>query len=161
MTKTNSSKPSQKQKSNVKDILKPVSSTLFDVEFTSSQITEEEKEILKNCVRLVGVNNKNSFKIIFSVFYSETLKKIVPIDIILKMMSGECKKFDVIVTILNVDRKSIGTLVYKECNMEADFNDFLFFSNSGLNQFGIDFGINKEITVNIFPETLLYNNQTI
>jgi hypothetical protein len=139
--------------------LKPVSSTLFDVEFTSSKISEEEKDVLKKCAEMVGVN-KNGYKIVFSVLYDEAEKKIIPIDIILKLKTI-ASKFDVIITILDAERKSIGTLVYKECNMEADFSDFLYFSNFCPNSFGIDFGINKKITVNIFPETVLYNNQTI
>lgn len=148
-----------KQKLNVKNILKPVSSTSFDVEFFSTELSTKELEIINKCVRTVSID-KRGYKVVFSVFYDPSLKAIIPIDQILKLKDAK-GKFDIVISILEETGKTIGTLVYKACNMDADFSSFLFFSYNSLNSFGVDFGIDKEITINIFPEAVLYNNQAI
>ena len=129
--------------------LTPVSSTLFNIDFITEELTTEEKETLKKCV--ISTSEK---KIVFSVLHND--EKIIPIDEILKLKSIK-GKFDVEITMLNKENKKIGDLVYKACNMEADLTDLLFFSYTGKNPFGIDLGINKEVFIVLWPEHVLYN----
>ncbi len=133
--------------------MEPIYSTSFDIEFTSVDISEEDRKILSECV--VAVSNK---KVIFGVFTDES-DKIIPIDSVLKLKSG--KKSDVLISILDKNGKIVGNLIYKECNMEVDFDDFLSFSHGSKNPFGMDFPIKKELTLNLFPSAILYNNQEI
>ena len=133
--------------------LNPIFSTSFDVEFTSVHLSDDEKDILKTCVKSVSEK-----KVRLGVFYDDS-KKIIPLDALIKLKSGP--KSDVIIYILDSDGKSIGTLIYKECNVEVDFKEFLSFGKVDKTPFGINFENPKEITINLFPSAILYNNQEI
>lgn len=158
--------------------LEPIYSTYFDVEFTSVDLTEDERQTLHDCVK--SVIGKD---ITFGLYYEEKTKKIVPIDALSKLKASE-KKSDVIISILNNDSKMIiestdkdgvitlntvaekgkilGTLIYKECNMSVDFSGLLAFRKMPKNDLGLLFaGDEKEVTLSLHSSTILYNNQEI
>jgi len=138
--------------------LEPIYSTYFDVEFTSVDLTDEDKQILHDCVKSVS-----SREITFGLYYQNDTRKIVPVDSLLKLKNSQ-KKSDVIISILDNDYgkkgKIIGTLIYKECNMSVDFDDLLFFTHLEENNF-LQAARTKEITLNLHSSTILYNNQEI
>jgi len=115
-------------------------------------LSSEEKETLKTCCKIVSNN-----RIVFSVVHDSI--RIFPVDELMKPKSIK-GKFDVNISFLTSEKIKIGTLVYKACNMDVDFNDFMCFHKM-TNDFGIDFGKEKEITVGLCPESILYNNKAI
>lgn len=134
--------------------LEPIYSTLFNVEFTSVDLTEEDKEILNSCVASTADR-----KVTFKLYYDEATQKIIPIESILKLRDG--KRSDVIISMLNKEGKIIGNLIYRECNVDVDFSTLFSFSYLGENPFGIDFSTGKELSIGLFPTAILYNNQEI
>ena len=130
--------------------LEPIYSTSFDVEITSIELNEEEKDLLSRCVI------STSFKsITFCMFQIE--KEIVPIEALLKL-SNAAKRFDVIVSIFDKPGNTIGTIIYKECNLELDLSELFSFNVS---VFEMDFSNKKKITATLYPHNVLFNNKEI
>lgn len=134
--------------------MEPIYSTLFNVEFASIDLTEEDKEILTQCV-----SSTSEKRITFKLYYDDATKKIIPIESIMKLKNGV--RSDVIVSIVNKEGKIIGSIIYRECNVDVDFSTLLSFSYLGDNPFGVDFSQAKELSISLFPTAILYNNQEI
>ena len=126
----------------------PIYSTLFDVEITSLDISEEERKTLQDCIHSVSEK-----LITFRVMYDTNTKKIVPIEALLNLKSK--RKFDVVVSVLGKDGEILGSLIYKECNAEVDFANLFNFSHSDF-VFG-----EKEVTMKLYPDAILYNDKEI
>ena len=132
------------------NVLEPIYSTSFDVEFTSIELTEEEKDLLSRCVV------STSFKsITFGMF--QIGKEIVPIEALLKLHNAG-KRFDVIVSIFDKVGNVIGTIIYKECNLELDLSELFSFNVS---VFGMDFADKKKIATTLHPHTVIFNTKEI
>ena len=132
--------------------LHPILSTLFDVEFTSIDLSDEEKKILSDCV--VSMSEK---KIKFGLFYDENKKRIVPLEEIIKF-NNMGRRSDVIVSILGKDGSIIGNLIYKECNVEVDFAELFNFSYDDPDSCIKNTSPEKVITLKLYPDAILYNN---
>lgn len=130
--------------------LEPIYSTSFDVEITSIELNEEEKDLLSRCV--ISTSYKH---ITFGMF--QIGKEIVPIEALLKL-SNAAKRFDVIVSIFDKTSNVIGTIIYKECNLELDLSELFSFNVS---KFEMDFADKKKITTTLHPHTVLFNNKEI
>lgn len=128
------------------NVLEPIYSTSFEVEITSIELTEEEKDLLSKCI------TKTSFKTLTFGMY-QINKVIVPIEALIKLHRA-AKRFDVIVYIYNKEGDSIGTIIYKECNIELDLSELFYYNYEGVSD-------KKQIDVALYPHSILYNNKEI
>lgn len=113
----------------------PFNHSRFDVEFLSVNLTQEQKDNLKNSIVSIRPG-----MIEFAVTIESnpfTIGKISPIDELLAIIKDQAPS-NIVINLQSKDGSVVSSIIYKKCTFELDLNNILSLT-AAPSYFGLDF----------------------